>query len=451
WVAIDFLVDPELPDSMGVTALRSDAVWRVDLIERGETRSLADATEPYAGTPPGALGPILPVWDYAFPALPEIEAGERRERLPATDALVACEKCNGTGHRPCAECEGKGFLPCPKCHGRSRVPCRRCRGRGMIADESAERRARAGRSYFQVQAERLANDAAGRLADFAERLRQEHGVPLPPSAQWAPVAPASGITMPCPDCTDGYVPCECRSGKVICAVCLGGGQAECKRCGATGRVVRHRELVRRFDTRITERVVPPAGPEVAEWLSRHSLKRLSGETAWEGAAERISPASIPAGVPQPVWAVACELAQAPARLLSGDHPADQGERRVLSRQIRLLRVPFIRVEYTFAGQPLEFAAVGHPGAERFWAHTFPARWTRVGRFLRAVMRDLAAESPERPPTAAGELPTGEISTLAEYRSRRMRQPTHHVRIVATEDTEAEAPTSPPDSDGTQPL
>jgi hypothetical protein len=431
---------------MGVTALHNDAIWRVDLIERGETRSLADATEPYSGTQPGALGPILPVWDYSFPTVPEIEAGERRERLPATDALVACEKCNGTGHRPCAECEGKGFLPCPKCHGRSRVPCRRCRGRGVIADDSAERRARAGHSYLQVHAERLANDAAGRLADFAERLRQEHGVPLPPSAQWAPVAPASGITMPCPDCTDGYVACECRSGKVICDVCLGGGQAECKRCGATGRVVRHRELVRRFDTRIIERVVPPAGPEVAGWLSRHSLKRLSGETAWEGVAESVQPAIIPQNVPPSVWAVACELAQAQARLLPGDQPADQGERRVLSRQIRLLRVPFTRVEYTFAGQPLEFAAVGRPSSERFWAQTFPARWTRMGRFLRAVMRDLATERPERPPNEArpnGELPTGEISTLAEYRSRRMRQPTHRVRIIPTEDDADQAPPDAP--------
>ena len=113
----------------------------------------------------------------------------------------ACLRCNGTGHQSCHHCEGKGFVQCPVCHGRDSVTCRRCRGRGRIADAQAERRARASKSYLQVHAERLASDAAVRLADLSERLRQEHGVPLPPSSDWLPTAPASGETTPCPDCS----------------------------------------------------------------------------------------------------------------------------------------------------------------------------------------------------------------------------------------------------------
>ncbi len=434
WATLDFLVDPELPQAMGVSAVIEGAVWRVDLVERGETRSLTDASEPYRGTKPEAPGPHPSRLGLLLPAVPEIDAGERRERLPNTALLVACQQCNGTGHRSCAECEGKGFVQCPKCHGRARIVCRRCRGRGVIADAAAERRARAGRSYWQVQAERMATDAAGRLADFAERLRQEHGVPLPPSAQWAPVAPASGVTAPCPACQDGSVPCDCRNGKLICDVCLGSGQAECPTCGASGRAIRHRELVRRFDTRIAERVVPPDDPAPAEWLGHHSLRRVTGETAWEGPEEVVTSQPAPEGIPAAIWAAAGELARAPDEAFPAPREPVQGERRTLSRRMRLLRVPVTRVEYSFAGQPFEFVAVGRPGAERFWSQTFPARWTRVGRFLRAVLQDLAAERPER-----SSPPSGEISTLAEYRERRMREQPHVVRIL---DEDANAPATP---------
>ncbi|MBF6591257.1 MAG: hypothetical protein IVW57_12125 [Ktedonobacterales bacterium] len=429
WITLDFLVDPEVPLAMGVTTLRQAAVWHVELRERGETRSLVDVTEPYRGGQPGAPGPILPVWDYAFPTVPDIESGERRERLPQSDVLAVCEKCNGSGHQACAACEGNGLVPCAKCHGRTRLSCRRCRGRGAIADPAAERQARAGKSYLQVHAERLANDAAGRLADFAERLRQEHGVPLPPSAQWAPIAPASGVTMPCPSCVDGAVPCNCANGKAVCDVCLGSGHAECPTCGATGRVMRHREVVRRFDTRITERTLPLDPPELADWLAHRSLQRTTGETIWEGPTERVA-LTPPAGVPEMVWSAARELTQTQARMWPGEQNAPRRERRVLSGVVRLMRVPITHVSYTFAGQPFEFVAIGQAGAERFSAQGFPARLTHVARFLQAVAHDLASERLERP-SANNE--SGEVRTLAEYRSRRMRHQPHRVRIFAEDE------------------
>ena len=425
WVGRDFLVDPELPQAMTVTELAEAALWRVDVIERGETRTLSDALEPYRGEAPGAPGPILPVWDYTYATVPEIDSGEHRERLPATALLTACAPCNGSGHRACAACGGNGFLQCLKCHGRARTVCRRCRGRGIIADDAAERRARAGHGYWQVQAERMTNDAAVRLADFAERLRQEHGVPLPPAVQWAPVAPASGVTMPCPDCQHGAVACACRSGKVICDICRGSGHAECTACAATGRVIRHRELVRRFDTRIAERVVPPATPEMAEWLRQHFVRRISADVVWEGDTDALADTDPPAGVPGATWTTARQLAAAAPP--EGPGEPVTGERRVLTRRVRLVRMPFTRVEYTFAGRPFAFIAVGTPTKERFWAQSFPVRWARVGRFLRAVMRDLAAERPERSATASGE-----ISTLAEYRERRMREQPHTLHIASDE-------------------
>lgn len=420
WSSIDFLVDPELAENMIVSAVRETAVWKVALRERGETRSLEDGSEAYQGNQPQPLGPVLPLWEYSFPATPDIESGERRERLSNGDRIGACLSCNGTGNRSCAGCEGRGFVQCPTCHGRARIPCKRCRGRGRIADATAERRARAAKGYFQVQAERLAENAGGRLADIAERLRQEYGVPLPPSAQWAPTAPASGQTIPCPDCVNGSVPCACGNGKLVCSRCHGTSAAPCLDCHGTGRVMRYRELVRRFDTRITDRVLPLPDAEANEWYREDMLRRAHGAVAWEGSLDAVG-ADAPVGVPASVWADTVEFARGGERALATSSPfqavPQSGERRVLGRRIRLTRIPLTHVEYLFGGQPYTFVAVGAAGSERFWAQSFPPRWSRVSRFVKALARDLTRDATHpsgsvQPKTFQG------LSSIEEFRARR---------------------------------
>lgn len=422
WVERDFLIDPELPDGMSVHAFHPAAIWRVEVRERGERRTIAEATEPYQGQRPPALGPILPPWDYEFPAIPEIESGERRERIPESEAIGACLTCNGTGHRSCATCDGKGFVQCPICHGRSRIPCRRCRGRGVIPDAVAERRARSGMGYFQVQAERLATDAGERIADFAERLRQDYGVPLPPSDQWVPNLSMTGETIPCPDCVNGTIPCECGNGKRVCETCHGTSAAPCRACGGSGKVLRHRQLVRRFDTRLSERVLPLDDETMAQHLNEEMVRKGTGELVWEGSLESL-PATPPANVPAPTWASAVAFAHDQQQALStatstGDAVAStEGERHVISQRMTLSRVPLARIDYTFAGHEFSVIAVGRDGSERFWAQAFPPRWSRIGRFLKALSRDLQGESPPRRPTVPLTEP-GSVSSLEEFRLRR---------------------------------
>ena len=452
WTTIDFLVEPDLADALRATAVHDAAIWRVELRERGETRSFAETTEPYRGTRPPVPGPQLPAWDYTFATVPEIESGERRERLEGGGLLAACLTCNGTGHRQCAACEGHGFVQCPICHGRARTTCKRCRGRGRIADERAERRARAEKSYMQVRAERLAADATDRIADLAERLRQEYGVPLPPAAQWMPTAPASGETIPCPDCTDGTIACSCGNGKRVCEVCQGSTYTACPACAETGRVIRYRELVRRFDTRIVERTLPVDGIEISHWITEPAaLRRVAGEPLWEGRLDALD-ADAPAQVPASVWAAALDLAnedtrqgaQALASQTAGEGAEGDMARRVISRRMRLVRVPLTYVAYTYGGHPFAFTAVGQAGAERFWAQDFPPRWSRVSRFVKALARDLG-EGPQRPAR-----PGGEISTLDAYRARREAQPVHivieeeYAPSEATQVAQAtETPSAPP--------
>ncbi|MFI5272846.1 MAG: hypothetical protein ACHQ4H_07425 [Ktedonobacterales bacterium] len=414
WVVRDFLVDPDLPTAMTVTSVTPGRIWHVALHERGETREIAEANEAYTGQQQAAPGPVLPVWDYVFPATPEIASGVRRERLAGTGTVAACQRCNGSGHLPCAGCDGKGLVQCPDCHGRARIACRRCRGRGHIADPDAERRARAPRPYLQIQAERVAQDARDRLAGFAERLRQDYAVPLPPTHEWLPAAAASGVTIPCPDCTDGSVPCTCNGGKVVCGTCHGSAYAQCPACTGTGRVVRHSQVVRHFDTRIHQRTLPHERDVVAGWVTHEMLRKARGEDVWEGPLDGLV-AGRPDDIPPDVWTAVVTFARTPGEPQASS-PAAPHQRRVIARRLHLSRVPVTRVEYTFAGKPFAFVAVGREGHETFWAHEFPPRWSRVGRFLKALTRDVARDVAHQ---NAAEHATGLLSSLDDFRQRRL--------------------------------
>lgn len=413
WVERDFLVDPELPEAMSVVAVERDAVWSVEARERGERRVVTSGVEPYTGKSFPSPGPILPPWDYAFPFTPDINAGERHERIPGTEARGLCQRCAGSGHLSCGRCEGRGFFPCPKCHGRARVPCRRCLGRGRIEDPVAARRAGAAKGYWQVQAERLANRAGDSLADLSERLRQDYGVPLPPSAEWAPAFARTAETIPCPDCVNGAVACECGNGKRVCEACHGTSIANCSTCEGTGSVIHFQEVVRQFDTRIATAAVPP--DHALGWVTDEMLRRAAGEAVWRGGREALSEPRPPQ-VPQPVWNALISLVERQAtERPGGDAGADGDERRVIGLEAVVTRVPLARVHYAFAGKEFAFVAVGASGRERFWAEIFPPRWSRVGRFLKALARDLQLEGGR---DGSAERVRGQVSDLDAYRMRR---------------------------------
>jgi hypothetical protein len=426
WTQQDFLVDPDMPENMTIHRVHSADIWRVELRERGESRSVVDSSEPYSGQRPAPAGPVLPVWDYVFPSTPDIQSGERRERISGTAEVAACRRCNSSGHIACSSCDGKGFVQCPTCHGRSRIPCRRCRGRALIADPKAERRARASKGYFQVQAERLRQDASERLVDFAERLRQDYGIPLPPTGHLVPLAPASGETIPCPDCVNGTVACTCGNGKLVCETCAGTGAASCAACSGTGKIIRHHELARRFDTRISQSTLPMDDPEMVGWLTEGIVRKSTGNEVWNGPVDAVRSAT-PAAVPPAVWANIQVVLQDhqghAADSLQSQYQSqtevDPGARHVISRRLILERVPVTRVEYMFASQPFAFLAVGQTGRERFWAQSFPPRWSRVSRFLRAVARDLQGETG----TSSEQSSHHRLTHLDDFRARKASEGT----------------------------
>ena len=424
WKNIDFLVDTELPESMQIFAMQESGLWRIEDRERTETRTLTEAVEPFHGASPTAPESARSVWDYTLAPVDEIDSGEWRERLPDSGIIDSCPHCAGAMRVTCMDCQGGGHTQCDVCYGGATLPCKRCRGRGYIAASASERLASA---FLQGELERLSYEAAMRAADLSERLRREYGIPLPPSVHWAPGVVAASDALVCPECDHGRVACVCDQGRLVCETCIGQGSVDCPVCAGSGKVVRYRDVVRRFETSIHGEALPFSGATLLDGLSEAAVRRAPGEIVWEGAIEETR-GSAPAGVPEEVWRAARDLIdRTPA---SG---AQADERQVISRRIRLSKVPVTRVEYAFAGEEYSFVAIGRAGEERFRADRFPPRWSRVQRFVSALTSDQAHDDPAdltRTPT--------DITILEDYRARRLRaEAREDIPSVASDDSALE--------------
>lgn len=174
WSAGNWRTARDLGTYMDVVSWASDEVWEVTLQTRWETRGMEIVSEPYAGRPLGNLQPLLPVWDYALPAVTGLKAPMTRTRVDGLDEILACTVCNGIGRALCATCTGRGWVVCPDCKGRTKKRCPTCRGRGYVADWAEHGK----KPFFQKQAENIATSVNERVSDVVEGIRQQ-GVPIP--------------------------------------------------------------------------------------------------------------------------------------------------------------------------------------------------------------------------------------------------------------------------------
>ncbi|HKS68919.1 MAG TPA: hypothetical protein VJQ45_00765, partial [Ktedonobacterales bacterium] len=236
-------------------------------------------------------------------------------------------------------------------------------------------------------------------------------------------------------------------GKVVCATCQATGYDRCPACSGTGRVVRHAQVVRHFDTHIHQRTLPYGETQAAGWVTHEMLRKVHAEDAWDGPTDAMGSIGAPESVPADVWTAAVAFARTPGGEPQASSPAAPSERRVISRRLRLSRVPVTRVEYTFAGKPFSFVAVGREGHEKFWAHEFPPRWSRVGRFLRALSRDLArdAGTASGGGSGQGERPAGLLSHIDDFRHRRLTSGRSEGDAAAPAEGEQQ-PAAEPDAD-----
>lgn len=376
WSNENWRVARELGSYMDLISWGSDEVWEISLETRWETRSMEVVSEPYTGRTTNIIKPLLPVWDYDLPPVVGLKAPLTRTRLEGLDEIVSCTACNGTGHVLCSTCTGRGWVVCPDCKGRTKKRCTTCRGRGYVADWSVVQK----KPFFRKQAENVVGSVGGKVADVFEGIRQQ-GVPIPNLADSDPAS--KGPTIPCPDCVKGEVDCTCGNGKRVCEVCQGARTIPCVTCGRTGKIVRHREIVRRFDLRTQTRVIGETP------IPAQQLAKANGDLIYNAEVnETLHPDAPPEGVPLDVWRATVDMVQSESANPQKPGQDSQSASRATLQVVELVRVPCTGVQYSYNDQEYMLYVYDGEGKEKFYADSYPARWDRVERLVKAISNDL---------------------------------------------------------------
>ena len=385
WSNENWRVARELGTYMDVISWSTDEVWEVTLQTRWESRNMETITEPYTGRAMGQPKPLLPVWDYELPAVTSLKAPSSRIRLEGLDEVVACARCNGTGHALCETCAGRGWYVCPDCKGRTKMRCSTCRGRGYVADWAQGEK----KPFFKRQAENFTTSVNERVADVFDGIRQQ-GVPLPNPVDTDPAN--KGKTVPCPDCINGEVDCTCVNGKRVCETCQGAKTTFCVDCNGTGKIVRHREVARSFDLRVQNKIVGTGA------IPERKLAGANGELVYSTEIhETLYPDAAPDGVPMDAWRAAVDLArtESASQVKAGQDNPLSGTRASL-QVLELVRIPYTKVDYRYGDQDYIFYVYDGEGQEKFYAERYPARWDRIERLVRAISTDLLTSGAEEP-------------------------------------------------------
>ncbi len=388
WSTENWRVARDLGTYMDLVSWSTDEVWELTVETRWETRTMEVATEPYTGKYAALPRPILPIWDYPLPPVTGLKAAQTRTRLDGMQEIVSCNNCNGTGHVRCANCTGQGWIVCPDCKGRTKKRCNTCRGRGYVSDGMPG----GGRKpFFKRQASNIASSIGTKVSDAFDTIRQQ-GVPIPNPIDTDPAS--KGPTIPCPDCVNGEVNCSCGNGKRICATCEGAKMALCSRCNGTGKLVRHREVIRRFDLRTQTRFLGDC-PVPGQYLAKSNGDLIFSDEV----NEELYSAAPPEQVPVDIWGPTVELVKAESRVPDAPGVDIQLRPRPTLQVVELVRIPYTKLQYRFADQDYELYIYDSEGREKFYAERFPARWDRVERLFKAISSDLLSGQPQ-PPTSS---------------------------------------------------
>ncbi|HEX7736345.1 MAG TPA: hypothetical protein VF458_15940 [Ktedonobacteraceae bacterium] len=392
WSSGNWQIARELGNYMDIVAVQEDEAWEISLQTRWETRSIETSAEAYTGRQSGPTRPILPIWDYELPAVTGLKAPDTRIRLEGNDEVLACTACNSTGHLLCASCSGRGWITCPDCKGRTRARCETCRGRGYVADWADQKK----KPFFQRRADRLADSVNEKISNVFDGIRQQ-GVPLPNPIDNDPAN--KGRTVPCPDCVNGEVECTCGTGKRVCSACHGSKTELCDNCGGTGKVVRHRDLVRHFDLGFQSQIFG-SGP-----IPQERVQNATGDLVYSAEInELLYPEAPPESVPIDVWRAAVQIVeQATKPDSNGYRPKSaRSESRPSLQVLELVRVPYTRVDYRYNNQDYTFYIYDVEEKEKFYAERYPARWDRIERLVKSISNDLI--TPAAPPESAPVAP-----------------------------------------------
>ncbi len=389
WSNENWRVVRDLGMYMDAVSWSTDEVWELTIETRWETRQMEVVTKPYTGAPDATIGlpqPLLPVWDYTLPPVTGLKAPQTRTRVNGLNEIVSCTACNGTGHVLCSHCNGRGWIVCPDCKGRTKKRCSTCRGRGYVADWTPDGEKK---PFFKRKADDVASAIGNKVSDVFDGIRQQ-GVPIPNPIDVDPAT--KGTTIPCPDCVDGELDCSCGKGKRVCANCQGAKMSLCSACTGTGKLVRHREIVRSFELQTQTRFLGECP------IASSQLLKANGDLVYSAEVnESLHSEAPPDRVPLDIWHSTVEQVQAEGRVQEKPGIDPQARPRTSLQVIELVRIPYTKVQYRYAEQNYMLYIYDSEGKEKFYTDRYPSRWDRVERLFKTISADLLTAVPSQTP------------------------------------------------------
>jgi hypothetical protein len=389
WSNENWRVTHDLGTYMDIVSQYTDEIWSITLQTRWETRGMDIVSEPYEGQAVSIPQPLLPIWDYTLPEVVGLKPPQTRTRLEHMEEIVSCTNCNGTGHVLCSTCSGRGWVVCPECKGRTKKRCTTCRGRGYVADWAKQEK----KPFFRRQADNVTSSIGGKVFDLFDNIRQQ-GVPIPNPADSDPAS--KGPTIPCPDCVNGEVVCSCGNGKRVCPDCQGARNSLCSACSGTGKLVRHREIIREFNLTTQTRLIGEHA------IPAQQLAKASGELIYNAEiSESLLPDVPPERVPLDVWRTMVEMVHTEQQAMRRPGTSPQAGARPTLQVIEMVRVPYTKLQYRYSGQEYVLYIYDGEGNEKFFADRYPARWDRIERLVKAISNDLTTSIQAPPPNNGG--------------------------------------------------
>lgn len=159
----------------------------------------------------------------------------------------------------------------------------------------------------------------------------------------------------------------------------------CSACNGTGKLVRHREIVRQFDLRTQTRFLGQCP------IPAQQLVKANGEMIYNTEInETLHPEVPPDRVPLDIWQAAVDLVQSESKVDEKPGIDPQASSRPTLQVIELVRIPYTKLQYRFADQEYLLYIYDWEGQEKFYADRYPARWDRIERLVKAISTDLMA-------------------------------------------------------------
>lgn len=288
---------------------------------------------PSAGVaPPDPQKAGFDIWSFPSEVREEFVSHAGTYFIPGTTHIDDCRECFQKGEMGCKACMGKGMESCSACLGAGRQTCVFCKGSEKISC--------------------LRCGGEGRLAS----------------------GEVGGRSATCDACgSTGKFPCHhCKTGKVSCSQCSGGGNAPCQKCKGQGKIScaacgGQKKVISGLAFQATFRSFQVRGSALLESGPKEALE-MALETTKDGGALPVLDGE-PLGLQVNEAVVPSSIRTVLTEIIEREKAQESPSTRVVKRRLEMVEGSVVRITGYCSGQEFSFWIL--PGTNRIIAEKDP--------------------------------------------------------------------------------